>query len=584
MRWTQSISTWARFLVTGALLSLSLLAFLVYNGHFSTNAAAYIRKPVSTEDTTQHSAQSCSSNSTAEWIFEVERDGDNHGLSEAQCRSAFPLLFTELEKTSDARKDNPITYNELEELPVEDGMVRAIIDKGELYIVDFGAMPVTFSRGKATLHSLHRALASFPASASLPPIEFIFTTEDYSNPTTSPIWSYSKRDEDTSIWLMPDFGYWSWPEVHIGPYKAIRQRIATVDDSLPFAQKKKQLLWRGAVAPNPDIRGSLLTHTQGRSWASVLAIDWGDAQNLQFNFLPMEDHCRYMFVAHTEGRSFSGRGKYLLNCRSVMVSHRLVWREAHHAAMIQAGPDANFVEVERDFGDLDRKIEFLIDHPEVAERIADNAVKTFRDRYLTPAAESCYWRELVRRYALACEFEPVLVKEDGEFRGTPFETSYSSVLRKSFVPLPYICFSPVSLENVALLIQQVDNKVIFVLRAIFENVSGSKPVTVALVSLMVVLNVVSNAAYIGATVRLIHGFAETGSVPCSSWLAQYYFKYQTPTHVLYLLFVANILLPLLQFASSAILATMVGAAVVLFTMEETATVRDANEVDIKKSA
>lgn len=29
-----------------------------------------------------------------------------------------------------------------------------------------------------------------------------------------------------------------------------------------------------------------------------------------------------------------------------------------------------------------------------AERIAENSVKTFRERYLTPAAEACYWRAL----------------------------------------------------------------------------------------------------------------------------------------------------------------------------------------------
>ena len=66
------------------------------------------------------------------------------------------------------------------------------------------------------------------------------------------------------------------------------------------------------------------------------------------------------------------------------------------------------------------------DNPQIAERIADNAVRTFRDRYLTPAAESCYWRHLVRQYASVLDFEPVLFAtgRDGKLtpRGTPFET------------------------------------------------------------------------------------------------------------------------------------------------------------------
>jgi hypothetical protein len=236
---------------------------------------------------------------------------------------------------------------------------------------------------------------------------------------------------------MPDFGYWAWPEVKVGPYKDIRRRIAAVDEgeahpdgsSVPgmqFKEKKKQLVWRGSVTTNPELRGKLLKAAQGRSWASIRVIDWDNENDVRYNLLPMEEHCRYMFLAHTEGRSFSGRGKYLLNCRSVVVSHKLVWREAHHAALIASGPEANYVEVERDFSDLDRKISFLIDNPEIAERIADNAVRTFRDRYLTPAAESCYWRYLIRQYAASCEFEPVLYnsQQNGkkQARGVPFES------------------------------------------------------------------------------------------------------------------------------------------------------------------
>lgn len=288
-------------------------------------------------------------------------------------------------------------------------------------------MPHTHSRAKATIHSLHRALTSLPDRHTLPNIEFVFTTDDFvSDPASSgAIWSYSKRDEDNSIWLMPDFGYWSWPEVQIGSYSDIRQRITEVDSTLNFQDKRKQLLWRGSVAPNPEIRSKLLKTALGQSWASIRVIDWDDEMDLRYNLPPMEDHCKYMFLAHTEGRSFSGRGKYLLNCRSVVVAHKPVWKEAHHGALVAMGPEANYVSVERDFSDLSRKMEFLIDHPETAQRIADNAVKMFRDRYLTPAAESCYWRELVKKYASVSGFEPVVYGEDEDgkkkARGRKFE-------------------------------------------------------------------------------------------------------------------------------------------------------------------
>lgn len=57
----------------------------------------------------------------------------------------------------------------------------------------------------------------------------------------------------------------------------------------------------------------------------------------------------------------------------------------------------------------------LIQDPAEAQRIAKNSVETFRERYLTQAAEACYWRALWRGYASVSE--SVETK-----RGTRFET------------------------------------------------------------------------------------------------------------------------------------------------------------------
>ena len=56
------------------------------------------------------------------------------------------------------------------------------------------------------------------------------------------------------------------------------------------------------------------------------------------------------------------------------------------------------MEVERDFSDLPEKIEPLVRNTEAARQIAQNSAKTFRERYLTPAAEACYWRSLFDGY------------------------------------------------------------------------------------------------------------------------------------------------------------------------------------------
>jgi hypothetical protein len=59
----------------------------------------------------------------------------------------------------------------------------------------------------------------------------------------------------------------------------------------------------------------------------------------------------------------------------------------------------NYVEVERDFSDLPKQMDELLNNLDKAGRIADNNVKIFRERYLTQAAEACYWRALWEGWA-----------------------------------------------------------------------------------------------------------------------------------------------------------------------------------------
>ncbi|PWY89134.1 hypothetical protein BO70DRAFT_377563 [Aspergillus heteromorphus CBS 117.55] len=412
-----------RFLAVGAALSLLLTTFLVFYAHSSSNdVAKYALKTASQNP----DCLSSSSNTTdSDWEFISSRDADNLGLSETQCRRAFPKLFYELDKSVASRKDKPITLKELESSPVEDGMVRGVIDRGELYILDFAPQPHTFTRAKSTLHALHRSLTSDPSRHTLPTISFLLTTDDLppstsssSSITTPPIWSYTKQDHHTHVWLIPPFTHWTWPEVDIPPYRTVRHQITTLESALPFEHKTKQLLWRGAIAPNPPVRNALLAAARGQSWSSIHPLDWASPASLQATRLPISEHCRYQFLAHTEGRSFSGRGAYLLNCRSVLISHPLVWRELHHAALVKTGPEMNYVEVKGDWSDLGDKMRFLLGNEEVAEGIAARAVRVFRERYLTPAAEACYWRELVRGWARVGRFEGV---GEGRERGVPFE-------------------------------------------------------------------------------------------------------------------------------------------------------------------
>lgn len=90
---------------------------------------------------------------------------------------------------------------------------------------------------------------------------------------------------------------------------------------------------------------------------------------------------------------------YLLNCRSLSFVHDLEWTTHIYHLLKPDVPDQNYVPVKRDFSDLEKNIEKYLQNPVEAQRIADNAVSTFRDRYTSPAALSCYWRRLIQRYS-----------------------------------------------------------------------------------------------------------------------------------------------------------------------------------------
>lgn len=127
-----------RFLAVGALFSLVTLTFLLLNSRRSRDLTSqYILKtprPGShcpPSSSTQLLPNSTNTQSQA-WEFHVDRDGNDHGLSEEQCRIAFPKLFGEIEQSAALRSQEPISYEELRGREVEDGMVRCIIDRGEV--------------------------------------------------------------------------------------------------------------------------------------------------------------------------------------------------------------------------------------------------------------------------------------------------------------------------------------------------------------------------------------------------------------------------------------------------------------------
>ncbi|KAI5357056.1 Putative glycosyl transferase CAP10 domain-containing protein [Septoria linicola] len=376
------------------------------------------------------------------WVFDHKKHGRNYGLTEEQCSFAFPDLYREIDRAVEYRKKvGKITQDETKVQWRGDGIVKAQIHDNQLYVIDPHGVTDHNHRPRtlATLHAIHRAVSASPNK--LPDIEFTFTVhdgalvdQDNGNETT---WAYTRRAHQKSLWLMPDFGMWGWPDVNLRSYPELQTLLEHTEDR--FEDKVSKVVWRGSLdVGSKDVREGLVRHAEDQEWADVQVLHWNNKTNIEEKLLTMQDHCSYKYVAQTEGNTYSGRLKYLLNCHSILLSHDLEWIELYHHLMKPSGLEQNYIQMKRDFSDLPKKMKKLL-HPSKydtdGQTIADNARRTFRERYLTPAAETCYWRALIRGWASVQGFEPQFWKEEEAFdkvtqkmkktkrpRGAPFES------------------------------------------------------------------------------------------------------------------------------------------------------------------
>lgn len=205
-------------------------------------------------------------------------------------------------------------------------------------------------------------------------------------------------------------------------------KAKAMDAKTSWKDKIPKLVWRGAIM-GLKTREDLLREADGKEWSAVKQLNWeAISKGEEDDLITMDQHCAYKFVAHTEGVSYSARLQNLQNCKSVVVAHKLKWIQHHSHLMSSSGPDQNFVEVNEDFSNLDETMTQLMlkENDEEMQEIAGNNVRTFGEHYLTPAAETCYWRKLIRGWASVSSKPEFFETRDGKqvWRGVPVESYF----------------------------------------------------------------------------------------------------------------------------------------------------------------
>tara|TARA_R110002003_G_scaffold141_8_gene12939 strand:- start:10086 stop:11054 length:969 start_codon:yes stop_codon:yes gene_type:complete len=290
------------------------------------------------------------------------------------------------------------------------------------------------------LAQIHRALLTSPST--VPNTHFAFTINDVPKNNS---WGFARpaKHSGYNTWTMPSFAGWSWAKPGLGSMDDVMRRIGAVEGQLDWEEKDARVVWRGTAWFNPigqpELRKQLLKVAKGKEWADVQALNAS-------NGLMIEDFCRYKYVVYAEGVTYSGRLPYHQACASVLLMAPLGWitttalllrpiwagdlmgevggrrrgKEVRGALpTVSSYEDANAIYVDPDFSNLEGVVKFLDKHPEISKRIARNQRNLMvGGGYLSLAAETCYWRALIRGWGEVA----VVTEEWGSDVGVRYET------------------------------------------------------------------------------------------------------------------------------------------------------------------
>lgn len=236
-----------------------------------------------------------------DWHFQHGRDDRDFGMSEYKCNAAFPGLFEEVHRAVGWRlkQGSNVTVAELDSITIERGRVRVMIVDGQIRILEAShSYDDQRKRALAILYSIHRAISTDPRA--IPNIEFIMSADDMVDSPSQVVWALTRRAQDQNLWLMPDFGFWSWDIEDIGAMDDIAEQVIRDEQATVWDAKIQKLVWRGTTKMLPKLRGALLDASRSKSWSNVASLTTGAHPE---NYLSAVEQCKYMFLAHAEGSS-----------------------------------------------------------------------------------------------------------------------------------------------------------------------------------------------------------------------------------------------------------------------------------------
>ncbi|KAJ1025215.1 hypothetical protein NDA16_002719 [Ustilago loliicola] len=202
-------------------------------------------------------------------------------LTEDECDTFFPGLWKEIDRSVDYFTEHPLTAEYLDKV-CDDGIwshARVLIHNNRVYLKYF--QQSAFTRVNSALALLFQSVVG--SREKLPDAEFCLSANDWGSMGK---FSLDRAPYLEDVWLMPDYGFYSWPEPGIGSYTEHREKTLRVEQANPWGKKVPKLFWRGAMGVGTADRKALLAAAENHAWNDVKPLDWGNREG----FVTMEDH------------------------------------------------------------------------------------------------------------------------------------------------------------------------------------------------------------------------------------------------------------------------------------------------------
>ncbi|XP_059048956.1 O-glucosyltransferase rumi homolog [Achroia grisella] len=266
-----------------------------------------------------------------------------------------------------------------------------------------------------------RALAS-----KLPNLELALNTRDWPQVNhvwghqKAPVFSFSKTKDYYDI-MYPAWSFWeggpaiSLYPTGIGRWDKHRISISSAAEKWPWDKKEGYAFFRGSRTNEERDALILLSrsypdlvdakYTKNQAWKS-------DADTLYAppaSEVSFEEHCKYKYLFNYRGIAASFRFKHLFLCKSLVFHVGDSWLEFFYPSLkpwvhyVPISPTANEEE-------LKKYIEYFKENDFLAKEIAERGFQHIWDN-LTDKDVKCYWRKLLKKYALLLKYAVIKDKD-----------------------------------------------------------------------------------------------------------------------------------------------------------------------------